>query len=158
MTNTTATFEKETCSRCAGSGSYSWNAMNGSRCFKCYGTGIVLTKRGATAKAHYMSLLEKQVSEIKVGDSVLANIGMSSTKKWFKVESMEPDTLNEGRIRLQLTRPSKTYDHGYTLHNTSKLHSVRTEAERLEKIEQAYEYQATLTKTGKPAKKLATAA
>ena len=55
-------FERVTCSRCSGSGSDSWNAMNGSRCFGCGGSGFTLTKAGTVraiaAKAALFAALE----------------------------------------------------------------------------------------------------
>ena len=33
-------IEKSVCSRCNGGGHYSWNRVDGSMCYGCYGTGI----------------------------------------------------------------------------------------------------------------------
>ena len=35
----------ETCSRCGGSGNYSYNPMNGTTCFKCNGLGYLKIKK-----------------------------------------------------------------------------------------------------------------
>lgn len=158
METNKAGFEIETCSRCAGSGNYSFCQTHGTRCFKCHGIGKTHTKKGAAAQAYYTASLDKPVIEIQVGDSVLATVGMMGPKKWFKVAAIKPDTLNAGRISLDLTRPSKKYDHGYGTFLTSTLPSVRNEEERLQKLAQAIAYQATLTKAGKVAKKHAVAA
>lgn len=150
MQEKTSVFEKETCTRCGGSGNYSWNAVSGSRCFRCHGSGETYTRRGGAARAFFLASLEKPVGEIQVGDSVLASIGMTGTKKWFKVESI---TIEHQTAKILLTRPSKRYDHALHAPATSTIASVRNEAERLEKLEQAKAYQDTLTKTGKVAKK-----
>lgn len=63
-------FEKETCTRCGGSGNFSWCQSHGSRCFKCGGKGETLTKRGAAASAFLKRLLERPITTIKVGDRV----------------------------------------------------------------------------------------
>src|SRR5207249_1748734 len=43
-------FESETCSRCGGSGHYSYCQRYGTTCFKCGGRTTVLTKRGEAAQ------------------------------------------------------------------------------------------------------------
>ena len=53
MTPEQSTFEAETCGRCGGSGNYSFNQIDGTRCYGCGGSGIKLTKRGAAARAFY---------------------------------------------------------------------------------------------------------
>lgn len=47
MTNTT----KITCTRCGGSGSYSFNLIRGTVCFGCEGSGFVLVNAEKHAKA-----------------------------------------------------------------------------------------------------------
>lgn len=44
---TTSKLESQTCGRCHGTGQYSFNYMDGSRCYGCNGKGWRLTKRGA---------------------------------------------------------------------------------------------------------------
>lgn len=60
-------FEIETCTRCHGSGKFSYCQDYGDTCFKCRGNGAVLTKRGQVAQAYYVSLCEIPVSEVKIG-------------------------------------------------------------------------------------------
>lgn len=73
-------LETETCSRCGGSGSYSWCQMYGSVCFKCRGRKVVFTKRGAAANAYLIALRSKPAAEVKVGDVVrLLSITMGGT-------------------------------------------------------------------------------
>jgi hypothetical protein len=50
-TKTTLQYAMESCSRCGGSGSYSYCQMHGSVCFKCSGRKRVLTRAGAKAAA-----------------------------------------------------------------------------------------------------------
>lgn len=69
--NATATvsFETETCSRCGGTGNYSYCQRFGTVCFKCGGKKIVLSKRGAAAKQFYRdSFPTKLPIELAVGD------------------------------------------------------------------------------------------
>lgn len=52
MTNTNAKlmFETTDCSRCGGSGTYSWCQRFGDKCFKCSGRGIQLTRDAVRAR------------------------------------------------------------------------------------------------------------
>lgn len=43
-------FEREICSRCGGSGRYSYNQISGDTCFKCHGHKEFLTARGLAAR------------------------------------------------------------------------------------------------------------
>lgn len=62
-TNPTVKYERETCGRCGGSGSYSYNQIDGSRCYGCNGSGQKLSKRGRAARAFADSILEVTVDE-----------------------------------------------------------------------------------------------
>ncbi len=74
---TTITYEKETCSRCNGSGSYSWCQRFGSTCFKCQGNGKQLTRRGKAAMKkvrqfltdNYSTAVEDLTPGTKIKDS-----------------------------------------------------------------------------------------
>lgn len=149
-------FESQTCGRCGGSGRYSFNQMNGDRCFGCGGTGYKLTKRGAAAKAFYTAKLERPAGEVVVGDYVLETIGMFGPFRWLKVEEIAPDPLNDGYITLKLTRGGKCVYIG--IRQVSPVKTIKTEEQRLGYLAEALAYQDTLTKVGKPAKRLAKAA
>ena len=58
-------FEIETCSRCGGSGHFSYNQIDGSRCFKCGGAKVTYTKRGQAAALE--KALAYQASLTKAG-------------------------------------------------------------------------------------------
>lgn len=51
----------KTCSRCGGTGEYSFNMRDGKRCFKCNGSGVELRRY---SKA-FVSDLQAEVSRIK---------------------------------------------------------------------------------------------
>lgn len=79
-------FEHVTCSRCAGSGSYSWNAMNGSRCFGCGGSGFTLTKRGRVAQAFLNKMRKIPAEAFAVGDWILSEgVPGFSASVWLRV-------------------------------------------------------------------------
>ena len=84
MENTTTTsrtidrFESQPCSRCGGSGSYSYTSEWGSTCFKCGfrkgepGTGYQLTKAGAAAREAWIAAntTTKPAADVQVGDVI----------------------------------------------------------------------------------------
>jgi len=64
-------FESKTCTRCGGSGQFSWCQMHGSTCFGCGGNGLMLTKRGKVAQAWFNKRKKKPAGEIKVGERIV---------------------------------------------------------------------------------------
>lgn len=147
-------FETETCGRCGGSGNYSFNLMNGTRCFGCRGSGLKLTKRGVAARAFFTRLLEKPLSIVEPGHRVLTSVGLGP-QRWHTVVSIGPSAIEfngkADRLELKIRRGGETHSiAGYG--RDTIVQSVRDEAERLAAVERALAYQATLTKAGKPAK------
>ena len=63
-------FENEVCGRCGGTGEYSYNQIDGSRCFGCNGKKVRLTKRGVAAQSYFKELCTKPIAEIAIGDLV----------------------------------------------------------------------------------------
>lgn len=73
MGNKKLVYESTTCSRCLGSGKYSWNAFNGDTCFKCRGVGRTLTKRAEEARRQVLASvrkLEVMVTDLVAGDKI----------------------------------------------------------------------------------------
>jgi hypothetical protein len=64
-------FENEMCSRCGGSGQYSYCQSYGTRCFKCHGDTVTLTKRGMAAQRWFNAKKMKPAREAKVGDKIV---------------------------------------------------------------------------------------
>ena len=153
------------CSRCCGSGQYSYCTMHGSRCFKCHGKGKVLTKRGSLANQFIGSLraTEVPVSDLKVGD-LIKPYGES---KFFKIISIgEPSE----RGAYKDFEASKVAGHDVWIPVFSR--SIEMEGfkgslglsigssvprhnglDPLATWKQGMEFQASLTKAGKPGKK-----
>lgn len=61
-------LEHVTCSRCGGSGHYSYTQRLGTLCAKCLGAGTVYTKRGRAARDYLDALRSKPARELQVGD------------------------------------------------------------------------------------------
>ena len=55
-------YEQTTCTRCGGSGSYSYCQTYGTRCVKCAGSGKAATKRGAKAAVAVKAFMAEQFS------------------------------------------------------------------------------------------------
>jgi len=156
-------FETKSCSRCGGSGRYSFNLMHGDRCYGCAGSGLQHTKRGSAARAFFQKSLEKPLSEVNVGDYILFDISMwGGAERWCKVEKIEagqsPYIINgvrdeSIRYTLHLTRKGKSVSSYGGLAVDHMLKSVKNDEELNARKAAALEYQGTLSeKTGKPVK------
>lgn len=66
----TRCVECVTCSRCGGSGEYSFCQMYGTRCFKCGGKGKVMSVRGKAANDYLIRLRSKPASDVRPGDRI----------------------------------------------------------------------------------------
>jgi len=152
---TVPVFESETCSRCSGCGRHSYCQMYGDTCFKCGGRGVVLTKRGLAAQVFFDDLCSVPASEIVVGDLVWFDGRPFGKAGFFRVESIEPDRLNSrpGQPRLMIHLPAASWG----VAATDKMRKGFPADEKRRRIDQALAYQATLTKTGKPRKRIARA-
>ena len=146
----TLRFERVTCTRCFGSGRYSWCEMYGDRCFKCGGSGEQLTKRGEATSVWLRDRLATTADDIDVGDRINLN------RVKFTVTSIENNVpTGWGRIvdgetiwidGLRFTSANgKTYRAAYD----AQCSRVATDADR----KAAAEYQNRLTKAGKPRKR-----
>ena len=90
MSTTPATnkygFPIEECSRCDGSGRYSYNPRDGHTCFGCSGTGQAITKPARKAWAALQQEISDRkrcsVQDLSIGDSIAVN------GKWCKVMAM----------------------------------------------------------------------
>ena len=84
-------LENVTCSRCAGSGKFSWCQSHGDMCFKCHGAGVTLTKKGAAAQRWLNAQKRKLGAEVKVGETILVDgIPGFSASFWAKVTEISP--------------------------------------------------------------------
>ncbi len=158
MNETLTTFETVTCSRCGGSGNYSYCQRWGTTCFKCSGSGKTYTKRGAAALHFFSGLLSKPVPELRPGMKIkdtMITLGGSPFEAWFTIDSIEPDVLNprvDGVI-IHLSHPK----YGSMSHGTPKTTIFRVAHNKEDKQAaraKALAFQATLTKQGEPRKSL----
>ena len=127
-------FETTTCSRCGGSGKYSYNQYDGDRCFGCAGSGITFSKRGAKARTKFYESIQRHVSELQPGMKIREN------GKWWTIKSIEHVGLNspdEVRVNIQC--------YGILISASSTLTGGTIE-EINAKLDEAIVYQNTLKK------------
>jgi hypothetical protein len=160
------TFETKTCTRCGGSGHYSYCQMHGTTCFGCAGSGKMLTKRGKAAAAYLRALRTVKASEVKFGDCVLMpGVPGFSKTTYFRVERMWTDikscssTVNgvtkyHNHLNLEGTSP-KGEQQGLGTFAEVDVRLVPTKAEAAEQMAKALAYQDTLTVAGTPRKRKA---
>jgi hypothetical protein len=154
MTTKNFLFENTPCTRCGGCGSYSWNAMTGSRCFKCNGAGVTLTKRGAAAQSYYRLLLSKRNIDLVPGDKI-QDLGVPGIMAggWREVISIELIDYTWHQNGEAITRPAVKIDAvDYGMANAEPEGMVRVACSREEKAQArdlALAFQARLTKQGK---------
>lgn len=150
-------LERGACGRCAGSGKYSYNAIDGDRCYGCGGTGIVLTKRGKAAKAYLIELQMRAIEECKAGEFFWYEPWPSGKRGWYVLGEIKADELNAGRLQAEILRNGKSVC-GYGFIAGQKVRSIRNQAHLDETLAAAEAYQATLGANGKAAKKRKVAA
>lgn len=143
-----AGFEVKTCSRCGGTGQYSFNMLDGTTCFGCAGGKVKLTKRGHAARAHFVAATSEPVTNVVVGDKIfeggawLLVIAIEVCKDACKVNGVAHDYIS-------LTTARCVYSLG-----SQHLVRVSRGAEAWNaKLAEALAYQATLGVSGKPLKK-----
>jgi len=168
MNTTQNKLETMTCSRCGGSGHYSFCQMYGTKCFKCHGSGVAYTARGMAARAHLEALRSKPAGELVPGDIVrfrgvpgisrdvwatIASVRCpSELKAWIAGEPVDTTDL----VDYVATETVKGTSCAMTGLNRAELVRVfQTPEQTASTLARAVEYQATLTKAGTPRKRTA---
>ena len=165
MTSQSKNFETEACSRCGGSGHYSYNQINGTTCFKCSGAGKTYTKRGAAAKKFLTDSYMGPVADVKVGDVVQYK---DMSRAFFIRVTKVSEPYEYGKSRNHETgewKPSvgvsikganaKHGECGMVMPVGAIVRMGQTAEQKREKIAAALAYQDLLTKQGKPRKRAA---
>lgn len=133
-------YEKTSCGRCGGSGRYSFNLVHGSRCYGCGGSGKVLTKRGAAAKAFADTLLDVRVEN--VGERQARYTDAMTGKRITFTGTREKDN---GAFELLVNGSPASVALGRGI----RVRLIPTAAE----VEAVMQHQASLTKAGTPRKR-----
>lgn len=153
-------FEHEPCSRCGGSGQYSYCPDYGTRCFKCAGSGLQYTARGAMASTHFEKALTRTTLQLEVGRKVrstqVAIGGRAVYMAWAKIESIVEREGYPGNYVIALVERDgcKSSQHCYA---TTEWRIMPNQDEFDRAKADALAYQESLTKAGKPRKRVPSA-
>lgn len=156
-------IESIPCSRCGGTGHYSYCSMHGTRCFKCGGAKRVHTKRGAAAAKFLEELRSVPVEQIAPGDLMRVEmfVGAGSYRFFMRVESIELRPSPARRMN-PVTGEWEAFPDDWAITGSNDKHGrvtvhmpqgelVRkgwTADEKAAQLRKALAYQATLTKAG----------
>jgi hypothetical protein len=114
-------YETAPCSRCGGSGRYSYCPGYGDRCFKCGGNGLQVSRRGKAAMAKRDAWVAENVdmtaTTVVVGDKIdmVDMVGTAVVSRWVRVTEVvrEPKRVGEGeRVGLVLADGRTYYPEG----------------------------------------------
>ena len=141
-------FETEICTRCGGTGNYSFNLINGSTCFKCKGKKLQYTKRGKVARDRWIAKRMETVAV--VGNRYVMRVGINLKRVNVELVSVVENKFNAGRVDMVFVDRN-----GKECHFTMPAEMTKPYYERAstqQELEEAIAYQNTLTKAGKPGK------
>jgi hypothetical protein len=127
---TTIQYEKITCGRCGGSGSYSYCTMYGSTCFQCGGRKRVLSRAGSAALAAVRAFIAANfsvlVDDLKPGDRIsydgkgrtVAEVSTDSGSRYSIGKDADGNHIWEDYISVRFTKPVASMlgpcdSHGY---------------------------------------------
>jgi hypothetical protein len=152
-------IETTSCGRCGGCGRYSYNQVNGSRCFGCGGSGKVDTPRGAAARAFLRALREQRADAFVEGDLVQHDLvsPYAIAKSWATVSAIEPTeqrmTVNGVESVVPMVTFTLTSKGGATRLTTDRSTMMRKGFDgptKQEQLREALAFQATLDPRGRP--------
>ncbi|NLP65551.1 hypothetical protein [Paraburkholderia sacchari] len=149
-------LETMTCSRCGGSGHFSYNQIHGTRCYGCNGTGKKYTKRGAAAAKFLSDLRSIPAEQFKVGDLILYQ-GISHSK-FVRITSVEVSRAKDqgcysGDGEYQQVKIQCEGGYGAYYRPGNLVRKGCGAEMKSEQLRQALAFQATLTKNGTPRKR-----
>jgi len=91
----TLKYDTTECTRCGGSGRYSFNMRDGDTCWGCGGTGKQRTAKGEQQRDLYLAALETPVEDVQVGWKVFA-ARSGGGNAWQRVTEIRRGTLDDG--------------------------------------------------------------
>lgn len=151
----TPLFEHTTCGRCGGCGRYSYNQIDGDRCYGCHGTGFALTRRGNAAQAFYRDLLQIRAGEVEVGMRVNDRGGRKFTVAAIEREVAGTRLSKGEQTTIEVVTFTSAQGNRYGYDVLIPMTRIPNEAERAELVAKALAYQDSLTRMGKPRAKIA---
>lgn len=153
MTKATKTpFETKTCGRCGGCGTYSYCQRYGRTCFGCGGSGVVLSKRGAAAKAFFDALRTVPTGRLVPGDVIFDQTPSDDGSVVYsgRAKVLNVRTRPDGWIEVEVA--SKLGAKVLMTNGARPVLKLRGGAEHDSLLSVALAYQATLTEKGTAAR------
>lgn len=141
-------LETQPCSRCGGSGEYSYCQMYGRMCFKCSGNGRQLTKRGRVVAAWIKEQRSIPAGQVHAGQRVIVEDFFKGKTVTFTVTGTVRDMEEERNGYIPTISLHSQYGAHFGLDCTIKVLKVITPELR----ERARTYRDSLTLQGKPRK------
>lgn len=149
-------FESKVCSRCGGSGHFSFNHKDGTMCYGCSGTGSMLTKRGMAASKFFQESLTLPASDLLVGMKIKES---TLSKKFIVIQNIHCGTDKELGKKFDTSyllgpdgdRQMVLIDSGSSMikfYPETRVRVFHTDEQKQEKLQIALEYQSSLTKNG----------
>lgn len=148
-------FETEPCTRCGGTGRYSFNGEH-DRCYKCDAKNgsRSLTQRGAAAREYYLAQFQLRAADVRVGDVIRTDKIRQLTVTAVAIVPSRARFMRDGewidapdQVRIDGPKASIKLD------LDSVVRRLPTAEEKESAVADALAYQSTLTKTGKPRKR-----
>jgi hypothetical protein len=163
-------FELMTCSRCGGSGQYSYCQSYGTKCFKCHGTKVCLTAKGQAAKTFYGESLKVPAGMLAVGELLWTENFWAQMNYFATITAIEPGvqsgaSMNAAGVMVPyevevLKVSTKHAKYGEMCEHIFPAAMVRKGWPvefKEQKLAEALAYQASLTKAGTVRKAVAKA-
>lgn len=144
-------YDSETCTRCGGSGHYSYNRVDGTTCFKCKGSGAQLTPRGKAALAFADSLLNRKIEEL-AGEDRFQYLDAIRGRRYSGCTAVEVASFSHRADGTPVPAFEVRSSSGKVVVVTSAGTKVRLHPTP-EQMDQIIAYQDSLTKAGKPRKR-----
>lgn len=143
-------FERETCSRCHGCGEHSYCEMYGRTCFKCAGSGQMLTKRGAAARRWMNEQNLIAARNVIVGMRIKA-FGLTITVRSIETGVDRGSSLRDGvMVKNSDGLEIRGQSNGIVCDFDTEFQLIRSREDQIELLTRAIAYQNSLTKMGKP--------
>lgn len=150
------TFETQTCSRCGGSGHFSFNLKDGTKCYGCNGSGVKYTKRGLAAKEYFQNLMMVPVEQVKEGDFIqffktdkyLKEVGIKAVGKESELAKSYCVAQCKDKDRDIVYLQAKNNGDILIEFPGMLIRIKQSDEEKKSKFQQALAYQETLTATG----------
>lgn len=100
------TFQTTECSRCGGSGRYSYNSVHGDMCYGCNGAGKVYTKAAKAAREIWTAIARPTIPVEDVQPGMKLYVRSMSKRGAAEVESVGPQyigdrLINPGMLMIQ---------------------------------------------------------